>query len=378
MVLVALWSMASAADVDLAWQSRLVLSSGAPLTGTHDVQVTLWKHATSTLVSDRLAVRTHDDVAVDDGFFAATLTAIDTAWLENDVWVGVTVDSGSEMTPRQRLVSVPRAGVATRASGVTADTGTLTELCTRAGDLRFDTTTRALRVCDGTAWHYLDTQPSVLAYYPFDANYNDASGRARNLTPAGAVSIVPTPSKYVAALSSTGAAGSRATGSIPEIAGSHDFTLTAWFRYTSIPSCGAGVVAIGATPMTQHAFVRLTGSGCGWSTWASCNVAGRVSLGADHGSTDYWACGTTVLAANTWHHLAVTYDAETHVVQVYTNGALDHTSDLTAALNLTSTVWVGGDGYNDNYFPGQIDDVLVFGRVLPLAEITALMGRAGP
>ena len=52
-------------------------------------------------------------VAVEDGLFSVTLgtvTAINAAWVDGrDLWLGITLAGEAEMTPRQRLVSVPYA-----------------------------------------------------------------------------------------------------------------------------------------------------------------------------------------------------------------------------------------------------------------------------
>ena len=70
------------------------------------------------------------------------------------------------------------------------------------------------------------------------------------------------------------------------------------------------------------------------------------------------AFGTSVLAPNTWTHLAVTYDGS--ALPFYTNGVLVRT--ITGVANhFTSTggLKLGGNSVWGEYFKGLIDEVRV-------------------
>ena len=53
------------------------------------------------------------------------------------------------------------------------------------------------------------------------------------------------------------------------------------------------------------------------------------------------------------------------------NGVLERTATLGGDLALTNAFFLGGDGHNDNFFDGLIDEPKVFTRGLTAAEIQA-------
>jgi hypothetical protein len=84
--------------------------------------------------------------------------------------------------------------------------------------------------------------------------------------------------------------------------------------------------------------------------------------------TDRSVDGTAAVPANTWTHLAVTYDATT--IRLYVNGTQVATApssgDLLASDN---PLRIGGNLIWGEYYSGLIDDVRVYNRVLTAAEI---------
>jgi hypothetical protein len=151
----ALWSLAAAVPYELAHQGRLVGPSGAPVTGTHSVQVRLYDVASggTALFSESFA-----GVVFDDGYYVVRLgtlpgNALDDADLSGGArWIGVTLDSGTEMT-RTPLASVAyavRAGFAERT--VHVDPGTLPCDTSNRGAIRYTTADTTMAVCDGASW----------------------------------------------------------------------------------------------------------------------------------------------------------------------------------------------------------------------------------
>jgi hypothetical protein len=68
-----------------------------------------------------------------------------------------------------------------------------------------------------------------------------------------------------------------------------------------------------------------------------------------------------------WWHLLATYDG-VHV-NIYVNGILDRTYDLTGAINTSDDALnIGQDTYN-NYFNGRIDEVRIYSRTLSATEV---------
>jgi len=80
----------------------------------------------------------------------------------------------------------------------------------------------------------------------------------------------------------------------------------------------------------------------------------------------------TALNSNTWYHLAVTFDAGTHVQKGYINGQVIHSSNLThTPILTTNNLLIGAlyetGGYN---IPGILDDVKIYNHALSPAEIS--------
>ena len=78
--------------------------------------------------------------------------------------------------------------------------------------------------------------------------------------------------------------------------------------------------------------------------------------------------GTAALAANTWTHLAATYDGAT--LRLYVNSAQVASVARTGTLATSSNpLNIGGDTFYSQYFAGRIDDVRVYANALTAAEI---------
>ncbi len=88
--------------------------------------------------------------------------------------------------------------------------------------------------------------------------------------------------------------------------------------------------------------------------------------------------GDIILAANTWHHLACTYDGT--ALRFYIDGTLRGTtaSASQTIINSTRPVWIGGNEAWGEYFDGQIDDVRIYSRALSEAELKGIAGGNPP
>ena len=126
-LLAALYIPASAEIPELInYQGFLEDDTGNPLTGIHTLDFNVY--ADSVSGATPIWTETHRDITIEDGLFNVILGSIalfpDTLFAGDQRWVGITVDSGSEMYPRQRITSVPwalRAAVADMAIGSDAD-----------------------------------------------------------------------------------------------------------------------------------------------------------------------------------------------------------------------------------------------------------------
>jgi hypothetical protein len=75
-----------------------------------------------------------------------------------------------------------------------------------------------------------------------------------------------------------------------------------------------------------------------------------------------------------WHHLVATYDGTT--IRWYGDGRLVGNEDRT--LDTRDEFQMGKRADNDNYFPGYIDEVYIYGRALSDVEIAWLVGYTSP
>ena len=97
-------SAASVTD-SINYQGRLTDSSGSPLSGTYTMTFGLYDVSTGGVV---LATDTHD-VDVADGLFNTGIDFGTSDFDGRELWLGVTVGTDAEMTPRQEFRPVPYA-----------------------------------------------------------------------------------------------------------------------------------------------------------------------------------------------------------------------------------------------------------------------------
>ena len=78
--------------------------------------------------------------------------------------------------------------------------------------------------------------------------------------------------------------------------------------------------------------------------------------------------GTAALTANTWTHLAATYDGAT--MRLYVNGVQVASRAQTGNIaTSTNPLQIGGDSIYGQYFAGMIDEVRIYSRALTQTEI---------
>lgn len=111
----------------------------------------------------------------------------------------------------------------------------------------------------------------------------------------------------------------------------------------------------------------LYGSSAGF-----CGAGGVAGGVADNNH----ACQATPLAANTWTHLAMTYDGAT--VRLYRNGLEVATFATTVVPGVTAgTLTIGASQFGE-YFPGRLDEVRLYSRALAAIDVQALHALTFP
>ncbi|GAB4129681.1 MAG: hypothetical protein OHK0050_43690 [Roseiflexaceae bacterium] len=133
-------------------------------------------------------------------------------------------------------------------------------------------------------------------------------------------------------------------GTSASITGSQ--TIEFWMRAADSDNAPDGIVL--ATGTGQN-----NGGG-----WAISLINGQVNWFQQAADNNYYgAAGATTLTSNAWYHIAITYDQNTNIAQVFVNG-VPGTPTVVQPLLLGPQLRVGGlDGYT--FFNGQIDEVRI-------------------
>jgi len=110
------------------------------------------------------------------------------------------------------------------------------------------------------------------------------------------------------------------------------------------------------------------------------SVAGYCGNGSPVGgfseATDNTVCQASPLPANTWTHLALTYDGAT--LTLYRNGVAVASQPASGALSpTTETLQIGASQYGE-YFAGLIDEVRIYSRAQTATEIQASYQQESP
>ncbi|HEX5922362.1 MAG TPA: LamG-like jellyroll fold domain-containing protein [Baekduia sp.] len=206
--------------------------------------------------------------------------------------------------------------------------------------------------------------PGLVAAYGFEeasgATVTDRSGTGNTGTITGATRT--TTGKFGSALSFNGSSN---FVSVPDSTSLHlttGMTLEAWV-YQSINTDYRTVVIKEATGNLAYALYSA-------STYGTSAVHRPSSwLGSDD------LGGVAALAADTWKHLATTYDGTTW--RLYVDGAQVASKPFTKAIpTSTGPLKIGGNALWGEFFSGRIDEVRVYDHALTVAEIQADMNRA--
>jgi hypothetical protein len=143
--------------------------------------------------------------------------------------------------------------------------------------------------------------------------------------------------------------------------------------------------------MTVEAWVQPAVTLTGWRSvvtkdvdryylMGSSDQQSRPVIGGTFGTTNQNVFAPAGLPANTWTHLAATYDRTT--IRLYVNGVQVATGLQTAAVSTSTGVLTVGANFYGEYFNGLIDEVRVYNRALTATEIQADMvvplGATGP
>ena len=149
---------------------------------------------------------------------------------------------------------------------------------------------------------------------------------------------------------------------------SKDYTVAAWVMLREVQSFKTAVSQAG---VSISAFYLQT-------SWD-----GKFTFGAhvaDSPSADAWrVIAPWIPQANQWYHLVGVHDSVHDQIKLYVDGALIGTEPYSAAWNATGNTLIGRAKHGGNpvdFWPGKIDEVYLFDRVLSDADILTLYRQA--
>lgn len=191
------------------------------------------------------------------------------------------------------------------------------------------------------------------------SSVSDASGASNNGTITGATWSAQ--GKYGAALSFDGVNDWVSIADANSLDLTNGMTLEAWVKPASTQTNYRTVI------------MKERPSNAAYTMYANSNTNRPMGEHSKTNGTVTEIKGTTQLAANTWTHIATTYNGSTF--KFFLNGVQQATKNTTGNMFVsTSSLRIGGNNtWNDEFFSGLIDEVRVYNRALTAAEITTDM-----
>jgi len=204
--------------------------------------------------------------------------------------------------------------------------------------------------------------PFPVSSYGFDEGSGttvaDSSGNGN----AGSIGAATWTSsgKFGGALNFNGTSARVTIPDAPSLRLSTGMTLEAWVYPTAVTSAWRDVVYKG----DDNYFLMATSA-----------PSGRPAGGGQFSGAGAEVYGNSNLPANTWSHVAVTYDGAT--LRLFLNGT--EVANVVRTGNLASStnpLQVGGDAIYGQYFTGRIDEVRVYNIALSAAQVLTDMNAA--
>jgi len=260
-------------------------------------------------------------------------------------------------------------------------TGYLIERCSGSGCTNF------VQVGTSTATSYSNTGLQASTSYSYRVRATDA---ANNLSPYSNIASATTLSSgLVAAYSFNEGSGT----TVADSSGNANTGTISNATWTTQGKFGNALVFNGTnalvtvnnsaslqltTGMTLEAWVYPTVTLSGWTDVVYKQVdiyyleaesgVGAPATGGTFAGTPATIYGTSAVPANSWTHLAATYDGA--MLRLYVNGVQVSSHAQTGAISSSANpVQIGGDTIYGQYFQGRIDEVRIYNRALSQAEI---------
>jgi hypothetical protein len=288
------------------------------------------------------------------GLFASGATV---AWTTNEgadtqVEYGTTTGYGSLTALNTAMVTSHSASLSGLASSTTyhyrVHSHDVAGNLATSGDFTFTTTSLV---------------PGLVAQYTFNegagSSVIDSSGNGNVGTLVGA--SWSTTGKYKNALSFNGTSSRIDVLDSPSLHLTTAMTLEAWVKPTVVSSIWQDVISKGNV---------------NYYLMASSSTSGRPTGGGTFGGSAKGTFAPSALTANTWTHLAATYDGG--AIRLYVNGTLVSTTAQTGTIKISpNPLQIGGNTISGQYFKGLIDEIRIYNRALNQTQIRSDMNAVG-
>ncbi len=216
-------------------------------------------------------------------------------------------------------------------------------------------------------------QADLLAHYPFDGDYQDASGSGLDGTPIDNPTLVNDAMRgQVLNLDGFAACVDLGDGDVFNFTNS--FSLSAWVHMADF------------TEDWGHVLISKRGDGgLGWQLRRHSGSSNLTfTLRGTDGEDDPQGTVRMEPFFGEWIHVAAVYDHTAGQRTVYVNGRIDvSVEDAGSVAVATHNVYIGARANTANtaaegFFSGMLDEVHIYQRALSQAEALGLAGREAP
>ncbi|MBG0831590.1 DNRLRE domain-containing protein [Planomonospora sp. ID67723] len=156
----------------------------------------------------------------------------------------------------------------------------------------------------------------------------------------------------------------------PVIRTDASFTVNAWVR---LNATGASATAVGQDG--THASALMLGYSQAVDRWAL-----SLPTSDSDAALSVQATSAAAPALNEWVHLAGVYDAAAGQIRLYVNGQLEGSAPISSVWQAGGPMTIGRaklGGAPAGFWPGDLDEVIVYQRALSEVEIAELVASAG-
>lgn len=209
----------------------------------------------------------------------------------------------------------------------------------------------------------------LIALYQYNNASNlglDSSGKGNNLQ-LSAAGVSGVTGKLGGGVDLNNAQGGMLFSSSGTLAGlplgNSSYTVASWINPDSAGTSNAGGIV-------------------GWGNYGAQSEVNALRMNGTNALHQYWwsndlpsAAGfnlTTGSGTDGWHFVAATYDAVTHVNNVFIDNVLVATRTAAMLPNVKAVNFAVGRTVGNEYFDGQLDNTAIFNNALSAAELRTI------